>query len=69
MVIVNFLTTDYIASVVETTDSTNSFSLGSIAPSSALNRKSATVLVTHDSGLTLTARCLLGITNLSGGGK
>ena len=69
MVIVNFLTTDYIASVVETTDSTSSFSLGSIDPSSSLNRKSATVLVTHDSGSTITARCLLGITNLSGGGK
>jgi hypothetical protein len=67
--IIAWSTADFITSVAEITDSTSSFSLGSISPSSATNRKYATVVVTHDDGLTLTADCLLSVTGIAGAGK
>jgi hypothetical protein len=69
MAVINYSTADYIVSVSKTTDSTSSFTLGSISPSSGTNRKYATALVTHDSNLTVTAGCLLSVTGISGAGK
>jgi hypothetical protein len=67
---VAFSTADFITSVAEQTDSNNKFTIGSISPSSATNRKAATVVVTHTaSSATITLGCLLSIVGVAGGGK
>ena len=69
-VAIAYSTADYILSVVEQTDSNNKFTIGSIDPSSATNRKVATVVVTHTaSSETITLTCLISIVGVAGGGK
>ena len=69
-VAVAYSTADYILSVAEQTDSNNKFTIGSIDPASATNRKVATVVVTHTaSSETITLTCLISIVGVAGGGK